>query len=560
MGIIAGIAAAGVALGFGQFMEGITNNPGLVLAVGEWLIDHVPGSVAKWSIEQLGTSGKGNLSEGIVVVTLLLAGWLGEISYRRTRLIGIAAFAAFGVFGAYVTARNPFSKAQSAIGWSLVAAGLGIFTLHFLVGLARRSSNEIVGSSPRITKTPAQKVTETPAQKVTETPAQKVTETPGEIAAYPVDPPHSRRAFIGWSAGAAAVAATGVGLGRLARGTSVAEQARDAVTLPLVSRPATPASTTSTTTMPAVGSKPSSAANSAFTGVNGLSPWITPNQDFYRIDTALSIPQVDPADWKLRFTGMVNNPIEFSYDELLAMPLTEHTITLSCVSNPIGGDLVGNATWTGISLVDLLDQADVRPGATQIVGRSVDDFTAGFPTKVLHDGRNAVVAVGMGGEPLPIRHGFPVRLVVAGLYGYVSATKWLSEVHLTTWEDFNGYWIDLGWSKSGPIKTTSRIDVPRSRARIEAGEAVIAGVAWAPTRGISEVEVSVDDEWVRCDLAAPGSDETWVQWRTRWNAVAGTHTLQVRARDGSGELQSPGPKDVAPDGAEGYHRVTVEVI
>ena len=191
---------------------------------------------------------------------------------------------------------------------------------------------------------------------------------------------------------------------------------------------------------------------------------------------------------------MVDRPFTISYDELVAMATTEDTVTLQCVSNEVGGNLVGNAVWQGVPLAELLERAGVQDGATQIVGRSVDDFTAGFPTEVGLDGRTALVAVGMNGEPLPAVHGFPARLVVAGLYGYVSATKWLREIELTTWEDFDGYWVPRGWSKEGPIKTMSRIDVPRSGATLDAGPQAIAGVAWAPPGGIEKVEVQVDDD------------------------------------------------------------------
>ena len=240
--------------------------------------------------------------------------------------------------------------------------------------------------------------------------------------------------------------------------------------------------------------------------IPGISNWVTPStgNQFYRIDTALTFPQVDPESWSLKITGMVDNPYELSYDDILGMDLVERTITLSCVSNPIGGDLVGNAVWTGVPLVDILDRAGVQDGATQVVGRSVDDFTAGFPTETIYDGRNALLVVGQNGEPLQVRHGFPARLVVAGLYGYVSATKWLEEINLTTWESFNGYWINLGWAKEGPMKTTSRVDVPAHRSQVEAGPTAVAGVAWSPVRGIEAVEISIDNgEWLPCDLAVP---------------------------------------------------------
>ena len=295
--------------------------------------------------------------------------------------------------------------------------------------------------------------------------------------------------------------------------------------------------------------------------IAGVTTYITPNDRFYRIDTALAVPQVDPAGWSLRITGLVDDPYELTFDEILAMDLSDYVITLSCVSNQVGGSLVGNAVWTGVPLAVLLQRAGVQRGAQQIVGRSVDDFTAGFPTTAAYDGRNAILAVGMNDDVLPTRHGFPARLVVAGLYGYVSAVKWLEEIHLTTWDGFDGYWVPRGWSKRGPMKTQSRVDVPNARSRLTASQTTsIAGVAWAPTRGIQRVEVQVDGEdWVLCQLGQALGNETWVQWHREWTPARGRHTIAVRATDGAGTLQSKGPKRVAPDGAEGWHTVTVSV-
>ncbi len=530
-GALAGAGAAAVALGFGQFIEGATDIPGLVLAVGEWVIDITPGWIAEWSIEDLGTAGKGSLLEGITLVTFLVAAALGVVAQRRGTRWGVIGFAAFGLFGGFATARNPFSPAVASWIWSLVAAGLGIATLVFLLGKARTAFGPPIESADHTFPSP-------------------------------VNPPHSRRAFLGWTTGAGAAALTGVGLGRAVSGRSAAEIAREGITLPSTSTSSAATASSTTTTEAAAGAGIVSVTDQPF-DVPGLTSWVTPSDggQFYLIDTALTKPQVDPADWKLSFTGMVDNPFELTYDEILAMDLVEETVTLSCVSNDVGGRLVGNAVWTGVPLVDLLERAGVQEGATQVVGRSVDDFTAGFPTELLYDGRTSLLVVGMNGEPLPIRHGFPARLVVAGLYGYVSATKWLEEVHLTTWEDFNGYWINLGWAKEGPMKTMSRIDVPAHRSRIDAGITPVAGVAWAPIRGIEAVEVSIDDgDWIGCDLAIPGTDESWIQWKLAWDAPPGIHTLQVRATDGDGELQPIGPRAVAPDGAEGWHEILVEVI
>jgi len=294
--------------------------------------------------------------------------------------------------------------------------------------------------------------------------------------------------------------------------------------------------------------------------VEGLSPLITPNADFYRIDTALSVPRVDLEAWRLRIAGMVDRPFEVTHDDLLDMDLVERYVTLACVSNEVGGGLVGTAAWLGVPLAALLDRAGVQPGATQVVGRSVDGFTVGFPTDVVYDGREAMVAVGMNGEPLPLEHGFPARLVVAGLYGYVSATKWLTELELTTWESFDAYWVPRGWSKEGPIKTQARIDTPRAGQTVGPGERVVAGVAWAPNVGIERVEVQVDDEpWVEAELSEPLGDDAWRQWRVGWVATPGRHVIKVRATDRNGVTQTDASAPPAPDGATGWHTIRVLV-
>jgi DMSO/TMAO reductase YedYZ molybdopterin-dependent catalytic subunit len=297
--------------------------------------------------------------------------------------------------------------------------------------------------------------------------------------------------------------------------------------------------------------------------VAGISPLVTPNSTFYRIDTALLVPRLDATTWSLSITGMVDDPYTLTYEELLAMPLVEQYVTIACVSNEIGGDLVGNALWRGARLRDVLDRAGVQAGATQIVGRSRpnDNWTAGFPTAWLDNPeREALVAVAMNGETLPPSHGFPARLIVPGLFGYVSATKWLTEIELTTLEAFDAYWVPLGWAKEAPILTQSRIDVPRDGSSVAPGSVAVAGVAWAPDRGIAAVEVQVDDgEWDAAELSTPISDATWVQWVYRWEAAPGDHQLRVRATDGTGEVQTDRVTRPPPDGARGHHTIGVTV-
>ncbi len=291
--------------------------------------------------------------------------------------------------------------------------------------------------------------------------------------------------------------------------------------------------------------------------VHGLSPILTPTRDFYRIDTALRLLPIERDAWRLRIHGLVEEEVELDLDELVELGLVEHDVTLSCVSNEIGGGLVGTARWTGVPLPDVLALARPLPEATQLVGRSNDGWTAGFPTELAAT-PGALVAIGMNGEALPQQHGWPARLVVPGLYGYVSATKWLTELELTTWEGFDAFWIERRWSKEGPIKLASRVDVPTFNTIVPAGPVRTAGVAWGPDRGISRVEVRVDEgPWQDAALSDPLGTSTWVQWVTEVEVPEGRHDIQVRAYDGDGVQQRPGPRPVLPDGAEGWHRRTI---
>ncbi|WP_442877498.1 molybdopterin-dependent oxidoreductase [Dactylosporangium sp. AC04546] len=312
--------------------------------------------------------------------------------------------------------------------------------------------------------------------------------------------------------------------------------------------------------VPAAGDSASALPPQADAQLPDLAPFVTPNKDFYLIDTALVVPQVSPADWTLRIHGRVERELTISYDELLKRPMIERYITLACVSNEVGGGLIGNARWQGVRVKDLLAEARPKAGADQVVSRSVDGFTAGTPTSVLLDDRDAMLAIAMNGEPLPIEHGFPVRMVVPGLYGYVSATKWLAELELTSFADFDAYWIKRGWAAKAPIKTQSRIDTPRDGGEPKAGPLVIAGVAWAQHRGVSKVEVQVDEgEWQRAELLAVPSVDTWRQWRLNWTATPGKHRLTVRATDNGGQTQTDAVAPPDPDGATGWHSIEIDV-
>jgi DMSO/TMAO reductase YedYZ molybdopterin-dependent catalytic subunit len=326
----------------------------------------------------------------------------------------------------------------------------------------------------------------------------------------------------------------------LATGRRAVDAVREAIRLPVAVRPvATPAAVD--------------------VGVAGVEPWVTPATDFYRIDTALSVPRVDPEGWSLRVHGLVEREVTLTFDELLASDLVEAWVTLACVSNPVGGDLVGNARWLGLPVRTLLERAGPLPDADMVLSTSIDGFTASTPIEALTDDRDALLAVAMNGEPLPVQHGFPVRLVVPGLYGYVSATKWVVDLEVTRFADAEAYWTVRGWSKRGPVKTQSRIEVPRTGASVAAGRVVVAGTAWAQHRGVEGVEVRVDDSpWRPATLAADGGIDSWRQWSFPWDAAAGEHVLQVRASDPDGP-QTDDEAPVAPDGATGHHTVRVTV-
>jgi DMSO/TMAO reductase YedYZ molybdopterin-dependent catalytic subunit len=294
--------------------------------------------------------------------------------------------------------------------------------------------------------------------------------------------------------------------------------------------------------------------------VPGISPLVTANNDFYRIDVNLDVPHYSADGWNVRVRGDVDDPYVLTYEEILSMPMIEEHVTLACVSNEVGGPLVSNALWLGVPLSDVLTRAKPQSTADQLVGRSIDGFTTGMPLATALDGRIAMLAVGMNGEPLPAAHGFPVRLVVAGLYGYVSATKWLNDLQVTRFDAFDAYWVDLGWDQKAPILVQSRIDVPADGRRVAAGAQVIAGVAWAPVAGITRVEVQVDNgPWADATLAVPISASTWRQWSFPWNATAGRHTLRVRGTDGAGNVQTGDEREPFPNAATGYHTVAVSV-
>lgn len=495
-----GAIAAGLGLGLSELVAGLISSvPSLIEGMGNFVIDSTPQPVKEWAIATFGTADKLVLLIGIGVVTILIGALVGVVA-RRSFGVAIAVFVAFGVVAALAASADPQVSVGVAIipGGAAALAGLG--ALQWMIGRGTPSTEEAADDS--------------------------------------------RRSFLVGAGALVAVAASAAGIGRvLVESAKRVASGRAEVSLP-----------SAADVLPAV-------SPGAELDVPGLSPILVPNDEFYRIDTAFAVPRVDLQDWTLTVKGRVDRPYTLSYYDLLDMRTIERDVTLSCVSNEVGGRLVGNARWQGVPLSEILNRAGVQPDAEQIVGRSVDDFTVGFPVEAAFDGREALVAVGMNGEPLPFEHGFPARLVVAGLYGYVSATKWLSEIELTGWDEFDAYWIPKGWAKEAPIKTQSRIDTPRSTDQVVAGPRAVAGVAWAPTRGISKVEVQLgeDQPWIEAELSEPLSANSWVQWKVAWDPQPGQHVLSVRATDGTGALQTERRSPAPPDGATGWHSMSVRV-
>jgi DMSO/TMAO reductase YedYZ molybdopterin-dependent catalytic subunit len=500
---VAGVVAAAGALGASELVAGLVPGaPSLVLSVGSAVIDLQPPGAKDFVVALFGTNDKLALQIAVVIASLAIGAGLGIVALRRPG-IASAAFVAFAGIGFVASLGDPSVSPAIAAVVSGVAAVVGTQLLQRLIAMLPRGT--------------------------------------GEERAAPAMPDWRRRSFLLRSAGIVVGAAVAGVAGRSLLERQRQSPAQADAELPLPGEVAT---------LPPGAELP----------VPGLTPLVVPNDEFYRIDTALIVPSVDLASWRLRIHGLVDRETTFTFGELVALGTIEQYVTIACVSNEVGGDLVGNAKWTGVRLRDVLAIAGVRPEATQLVGRAVDGWTAGMPTAwVMDESREPLIAVQMNDDPLPLAHGFPARLIVPGLFGYVSATKWLAELELTTWEAFNGYWVPLGWAKEGPILTQSRIDVPRNGSRVATGRNTIAGVAWAPDRGVRAVEVSVDGTWQPATMSTPISDATWVQWRLDWDAPAGDHTLAVRATDGTGEVQTDQHSPPAPDGARGYHTIRINV-
>jgi len=494
---ILGVVAVGAGLAVAQLLSSIKSGlNGPIVSIGNRVIDYVPASIEKFVIRIFGVNDKLALVIIISVVVLILAILIGS-SYFSGKRRQANLIVIFMMIIAVVASIFDASAGVLSVLPSLAAGGTTIWILKILENRTKQNESEGLTINRR-----------------------ELFKTVGFIAV----------------GSAAAVIA-----GNFFRTQASAQLKRLDILLPkalkfLPPLPTDPALKTA-----------------------GLSKLITPNGEFYRIDTAIVVPNINIETWRFKIDGMVGNPLEFTYKELTDRPVFELDCTIACVSNEVGGNLVGNARWLGIRLDDLVKEASPFDSADQVMGHSIDGFTAGFPVAAL-DGRDAMIAIGMNGEPLPVDHGFPARVIVPGIYGYVSATKWLTRIELTRFDQAEGYWIPRGWSVQAPIKTASRIDTPTTASSVKAGGRVIAGVAWAPIRGISKVEVRVNkNAWRPATLGPVLAKTTWRQWWIDWEAEPGDVLLSVRATDGTGALQSSKRVSIAPNGAEGWHTIKITV-
>ncbi|WP_051794685.1 molybdopterin-dependent oxidoreductase [Streptomyces sp. NRRL S-87] len=551
LGALAGLVAGFAALGVAELLAAAVRPQSVpVAAVGGAVIDLTPTPVKEWAVRVFGTSDKFVLQLGILVLLAAFAAATGLVAVRDRRL-GCAIALAFGLVGAVAAAGRPDASAVDA----LPSALAGVVASAVLWVLSGALTGAGAGPRPAAGRGGGAAgggggggggaAGGRGAAGRGGAAGGRGAAGRGGGAGVP-----DRRRFLRTAGASVAVSGLAWLVGRAIGASGAARRAadRDALRLP---PPASPAPR-----LPA----------GVDLKVPGLPPFFTSNPSFYRVDTALVVPRLSSKDWSLRIHGDgVARPLTLRYEDLLAREIVERDITLACVSNEVGGDLVGNARWLGVRLADLLREAGVRPPsrggpADQLVARSVDGMTIGTPVETVMDGRDALLAIGMNGEPLPFAHGFPVRMVVPGLYGYVSACKWLAELRLTTFDAYDAYWVQRGWADRAPVKTESRIDTPRGFTTVRAGPVAVAGVAWAQHTGIAAVEVRVDDgPWRPARLSAQDTVDTWRQWVWTWRAEPGRHRLEVRATDRSGAVQTAERRPVLPDGATGYHQIEVTV-
>ena len=558
-GAVAGLLTGLVAVGVGQFAAGLgvpASAP--VYAVGEATIGLTPPAVKDFAISTFGSNDKTALLTGIYVLLGLYAMLVGALGARR-RWYGLAGLAAFAAVGLAAAATRPGATAEWLIP-TLAAAAASTLVLVLLLrmipaagpgGRAAEDAGTAAGREPggRDAAGAGAPAGREPGAATPAAPdadalgGQWVPVTPPAPAEAGGSPDGSRRQFLATGAAAAGAAAVGIVGGRLLAERGAVTTARATLRLPRPTR--------------LIGAQ---LPRGTDLHIPGLSPFVTPNASFYRVDTALLLPQVAPASWRLRIHGMVEREIEVTFADLIRRPLIETYVTLTCVSNPVAGPYIGNARWLGASLASVLREARPLAGADQILSTSADGYTCGTPVQTVLDGRDALLAVAMNGSPLPVEHGFPVRMVVPGLYGYVSATKWVVDLKLTTFAAETAYWAQRGWSQQAPIKTESRIDVPLSGATKKAGRVPVAGVAWAQHRGIDAVHVRVDGgAWHQATLAAVPGIDTWRQWVWYWDATPGSHVIEARATDDTGYTQTVQTAPPPPNGATGYPAIQVKI-
>jgi DMSO/TMAO reductase YedYZ molybdopterin-dependent catalytic subunit len=524
----AGVVVALLALAVAEALTALRRSwRSPILDVGDRMIDILAEypALKERAIDWFGTNDKLALLIGIGVLLTIYAFVMGVIAIRKSLLVGTVMVGLFAIVGSWAA----IGRANSTLGAivpTLVGAAVGAGSLRFI---SRRLAAPTTTDQPDAVWAPDPTAAEQGAA--------------GQVGPAPA----SRRGFLADAAkllGAfgAAAAVLGVGGRAIARTRFSAAKSRKNVSVPTAEQPLA--------ALPA----------DVEVDVAEMPPFITPNDDFYRIDTALDVPQLSTSGYTLTVKGLVDNEIELAWQDLLNRPMIERDVTLTCVSNNVGGHYIDNARWIGARLDDLLREAGPRGGADMVVGRSVDGYECGFPLENALDGRDAMIAVAMNGEPLPLEHGFPARLVVPGLYGYVSATKWLTEIELTRFADFEHYWEQRGWAEKAPIKLQSRIDVPKGLATVSAGSIAVAGVAWAQHVGVGAVEVSIDDgDWEQAELAAEDTIDTWRQWVYQWDATPGRHSIKVRATDSDGNVQTSERAEPIPDGATGHHQIVVIV-
>jgi len=560
IGLVSGAVAVTVSL----LVAGLVNPVAFpVVAVGNSVVDLTPAPLKEWAIRTFGENDKIVLLAGILLVMAAIAVALGRAAVRDLRY-GMAGLAAFGLVGVVAVLTRPGSGPVDVIP-TLAGVGIGMLILRWLVRRALVPDDASAGSyarasggvgvagaahdngpgrqeevSPGTGRERPRPVSPEPSAEAGERPDPQmppVMRAGNDLRAF------DRRGLLIGAAGGVALAGVAGLAGRAFSGRAEVNAARSGVTLPLPAKP-----------LPALPAE-------VDLRIRGLSSFVTPNNDFYRVDTTLSVPQVDPRDWTLTIHGMVDRPVELTFADLMKRAVVEADVTLCCVSNEVGGPYIGNARWLGVSLAAVLRDAGVQKDADMLLSTSADGWTAGTPVDVVMDGRDALLAFGMNGEALPVDHGFPVRQVVPGLYGYVSATKWVTDIKVTRFDEDEAYWTPRGWSAKGPIKTQSRIDLPGDGASVPAGKTVVAGVAWAQHKGVDAVEVRVDQgEWRQARLAEAPTADTWRQWvLDDWDATPGEHTIEVRATDTTGYTQTAERASVAPDGATGRHTIRVRV-